>query len=224
MIHAGTPEPVRKPQVTYARVMRTAPTSSDVPARAAKAVRDKTEMSPIHQQNDESERADYSPAAIPSDLLAMLDTAREPNLGSPLARTRSLSLQLPLGEEPLPPPPEPPPGDPDVQFPPAIGGHLEQAVLIKQTKPVYPALARTARVEGIVVLEGTITERGKVESLHVVSGHPMLVDAAIKALEKWKYRPAKLNGQIISCPVHIQVRFHAPVSWRVRIFCAQIQN
>jgi len=62
-------------------------------------------------------------------------------------------------------------------------------------------------VEGIVVLEGTISEQGKVEDVHVVSGHPMLVDAAIKAVQKWKYRPAKLNGQIMSCPVRIQVRF-----------------
>jgi len=150
------------------------------------------------------------PTAIPSDLLAMLDTDSvvAPGLGSTMAGTRGLSLQLPLGEESLPPPPpEPPPGDPDVERPPVIGGHLEQAVLIQQTKPVYPALARTARVEGIVVLEGTISEQGKVEDVHVVSGHPMLVDAAIKAVQKWKYRPPKLNGQIVSCPVRIQVRF-----------------
>ena len=73
--------------------------------------------------------------------------------------------------------------------------------------PVYPALARTARVEGIVVLEGTVSMRGKVENLQVVSGYPMLVDAAINAVKNWKYRPAKLNGQLIPCPVTVQVRF-----------------
>jgi len=58
-----------------------------------------------------------------------------------------------------------------------------------------------------VVLEGTINVRGRVENIHVVSGHPMLVDAAVKALEKWKYAPAKLNGQIIPSPLRVQVRF-----------------
>jgi len=208
-IFAGTPEPVREPQLIYAPVMRRARRSSEVPAAVAKSARRKAEISPVHQ-NDEGGRPDYMPTAIPSDLLAMLDTdsVAAPGRGSTMAGTRGLSLQLPLGDESLPPPPpEPPPGDPDVERPPVIGGHLEQAVLIQQTKPVYPALARTARVEGIVVLEGTISEQGKVEDVHVVSGHPMLVDAAIKAVQKWKYRPAKLNGQIMSCPVRIQVRF-----------------
>lgn len=208
-IFAGTPEPVRAPQLIYAPVMRRVRRSSEVPAAVAQSARRKAEISSVHQ-TDEGGRADYMPTAIPSDLLAMLDTdsVAAPGRGSTMAGTRGLSLQLPLGDESLPPPPpEPPPGDPDVERPPVIGGHLEQAVLIQQTKPVYPALARTARVEGIVVLEGTISEQGKVEDVHVVSGHPMLVDAAIKAVQKWKYRPAKLNGQIMSCPVRIQVRF-----------------
>jgi protein TonB len=106
-----------------------------------------------------------------------------------------------------PRPPDPPPGEPDVPPPPVIGGRLEPAVLIKQTNPAYPELARTARVEGTVILEGTVSIKGNVETLTVVSGHPMLVDAAIDAVRRWKYRPAKLNGQLIPCPIKIQVRF-----------------
>src|SRR5438093_5520106 len=208
-VFAGTPEPVRKPQLIYAPAMKRARRSSEAPADVAKSARRKAEISPVHQNNEEG-RADYVPTAIPFDLVAVLDTDSvvAPGLGSTMAGIRSLSLQLPPGEESLPPPPpELPPGDPDVERPPVIGGNLEQAVLIPQKKPVSPALARTARVEGIVILEGTISEQGKVEDVQVVSGHPMLVDAAIKAVRKWEYRPAKLNGQIISCPVRIQVRF-----------------
>jgi protein TonB len=164
---------------------------------------------PSVRQTEEDDHAGYTPTAIPADLLALLesDIAMEPALGAAPAGTRTVPPLIPSHEASLPVPPEPPPGEPDVQPPPVIGGRLEPAVLIDQTKPVYPALAKTARVEGTVVLEGTVNVRGKVENLRVVSGHPMLVDAAIHAVKKWKYRPAKLNGQIIPCPVTVNVRF-----------------
>src|SRR5207253_4217126 len=132
-IFAGTPEPVREPQLIYALVMRKARRSSEVPAAVATSAWRKAEISLVHQ-NVEGGRADYVPTAIPSDLLAMLDTDSvvAPGLGSTMAGTRGLSLQLPPGEESFPPPPpEPPPGDPDAERPPVIGGHLEQAVLIQ---------------------------------------------------------------------------------------------
>ena len=159
--------------------------------------------------NDDTEHLDYTPTTIPRDILAVLDT----NLGEAPARVdsldnvRRLSLLVPPGERPLPDPPEPPPGNPDIPPPIAIGGRIEPATLVEQTKPAYPPMARTARVEGIVVLEGTINVKGKIENIHVISGHPMLLEAAIKAVEKWKYRPAKLNGQLIPQPVEVKVRF-----------------
>jgi periplasmic protein TonB len=52
-----------------------------------------------------------------------------------------------------------------------------------------------------------VNTEGRIENLQVVSGHPMLIDAAVDAVRKWKYRPAKLNGQLIPCPVNVQVRF-----------------
>jgi TonB family protein len=159
--------------------------------------------------NDDTEHPDYSPTAIPSDVRAILDTdlGKEAAPGAAMDNIRHLSLRTLPDERSLPDPPEPPPGDPDVRPPITIGGHVEPATLLEQTKPVYPAMARSARIEGIVVLEGTINVRGKIESLHTVSGHPMLLEAAIKAVEKWKYRPAKLNGQFIPQPVQVQVRF-----------------
>src|SRR5947199_6558443 len=118
-IFAGTPEPVREPQLIYAPVMRRARRSSEVPAAVAKSARRKAEISPVHQ-NDEGGRPDYMPTAIPSDLLAMLDTDSivVPGLGSTIAGTRDLSPQLPLADESLPlQPTERPRGDPDVARP-----------------------------------------------------------------------------------------------------------
>jgi len=152
--------------------------------------------------------ADWSPTTIPSGLVAPLgtETVPEPRPVMALYATRTIA---PLSvSEPSIPPPEPPPGEPDIKPPPVIGGHLEPAELIQQTLPTYPSLARTARVEGVVVLEGTVNVSGRIENIHVVEGHPLLIDEAIRAVKKWKYRPAILNGQPTACPVTITVRFN----------------
>jgi len=205
-VYAGSPDPVRVPQPIYAPI-RTGPISAAASAGPRNVVPPIKVRSPI--PNDDDVRPDYTPTAIPADVLAMRNTelGEEPAPGAAIDNTRRLSLLTPLGERSLPDLPEPPPGDPNVRPPITIGGHVEPATLVEQTKPVYPAVARTARIEGIVLLEGTINVRGKIENLHAVSGHPMLLEAAIKAVEKWKYRPAKLNGQLIPQPVQVQVRF-----------------
>jgi len=79
--------------------------------------------------------------------------------------------------------------------------------LMKQTIPSYPPMARTARVEGSVILEADITESGALENVTVIEGHPMLVDAAIEAVRKWRYAPAKLNGKPTRSSVHVTVNF-----------------
>jgi protein TonB len=107
----------------------------------------------------------------------------------------------------VPDPSEPPPGSLDVRPPIVVDTHVEPAKLVERTKPAYPRLARTARIEGIVVLEGTVNVNGRIDNLHAVSGHPMLLEAAIKAVEKWKYSPAKVNGHFVPQPVRIEVRF-----------------
>jgi TonB family protein len=206
-VHAGTPEPVREPQTIFLPV-RTVSTPQNVPAGLTKATLHKTEIATA-RQTDESNHGDYTPTTIPPDLIASLDTPPDTTekLSRGMAGIPTVPPLIPLPEHPLPAPPEPPPGDLDVKPAPVIGGHVEAAVLIEKTKPAYPFPAKTARVEGVVVLEGTVSEEGKVVDVHVVSGHPMLVDAAIEAVKKWKYRPAKLNGQLITCPVHVEVRF-----------------
>jgi protein TonB len=79
--------------------------------------------------------------------------------------------------------------------------------LIRRVDPVYPPLARSARIQGPVVLVAVISKAGAIENLHAVSGHPMLVPAAIDAVRQWMYRPYILNSEPIEVETQITVNF-----------------
>jgi protein TonB len=74
-------------------------------------------------------------------------------------------------------------------------------------QPVYPPLARSARIQGSVVLEALIGRDGTMQNLKLISGHPMLVPAAIDAVSQWRYRPYILNGDPIEVETQITVNF-----------------
>ncbi len=76
-------------------------------------------------------------------------------------------------------------------------------LLSNEIAPSYPPLARQAHVQGAVVLEVNISTDGAVESLKTVSGHPMLIPAAIDAVKQWRYRPYLVNG--VPAPVETTV-------------------
>jgi TonB family protein len=88
-----------------------------------------------------------------------------------------------------------------------VGGAVQSANLISQVAPVYPPLAKQARLQGDVVLEAVISREGDVTNLRVVSGHPLLVDAALTAARQWKYRPTLLNGQPVEVVSEVTVPF-----------------
>ncbi len=79
--------------------------------------------------------------------------------------------------------------------------------LIRRVQPAYPALARSARIQGTVVLSAVISKAGTMENLRVVSGHPMLVAAAMEAVSQWRYRPYILNHEPIEVETQIIVSF-----------------
>jgi protein TonB len=82
-----------------------------------------------------------------------------------------------------------------------------QGSLIRRVEPVYPPLARSARIQGPVVLAAIISKAGSIERLQVLSGHPMLVKAAVDAVSQWRYRPYVLNGEVIEVETQITVNF-----------------
>jgi len=87
------------------------------------------------------------------------------------------------------------------------GGDVTAAAIITQTRPVYPPLARQARIQGTVVLHAIIDKEGKVAQLAIVSGHPLLVESALEAVKQWRYKPTMLNGDPVEVDTTIQVTF-----------------
>jgi periplasmic protein TonB len=93
------------------------------------------------------------------------------------------------------------------ETPRRIGGDVLEAKILNRVIPEYPAIARQMRLSGIVQLAGVIGRDGEVKSLQVISGHPVLVSAAIAAVKQWKYRPTLLNGRPVEVVAPITVNF-----------------
>lgn len=90
---------------------------------------------------------------------------------------------------------------------PSKGGSLTQPKLISSPAALYPAEARTAHIQGDVAIDAFIDESGKVAATKVISGPPVLQQAAINAVRSWKYQPARLDGQPISIHIRVDVNF-----------------
>ena len=90
---------------------------------------------------------------------------------------------------------------------PVIISHLDEGQIIRRVQPLYPPLARTARIQGPVALHALISREGTIEQLQVLSGHPMLNQAALDAVKQWRFRPYILNGQPIEVETEITVNF-----------------
>jgi protein TonB len=88
-----------------------------------------------------------------------------------------------------------------------IGGGVQEAKLIYGPRPVYPVLARQARIQGTVHLAALIGTDGRIANLHLTDGHPLLVGAAMDAVKRWVYRPTLLNGDPVEVVTEISVTF-----------------
>jgi len=85
--------------------------------------------------------------------------------------------------------------------------HMNEGNLIRRVQPEYPVLARSARIQGTVVMSAIISKEGRIENLRVLAGHPMLVRAAIGAVSQWRYRPYILNNDPVEVETEITVNF-----------------
>ena len=88
-----------------------------------------------------------------------------------------------------------------------ISAGVTKGLLIQRIETPYPTLARAARVQGDVVLSAVIDTNGHITNLQLVSGHPMLVPAAVAAVKQWRYKPYLLNGQPVEVETTITVIF-----------------
>jgi periplasmic protein TonB len=110
-----------------------------------------------------------------------------------------------VGEPPVPPPPpEPPPPAPKLV---RVGPGVKEPVRVSGAPPEYPLVAREARVQGTVILEAVINDRGRIERVRVLRSQPLLDAAAISAVQNWRYTPTLLNGVPVSVLMTITINF-----------------
>jgi protein TonB len=103
-------------------------------------------------------------------------------------------------------------GLPDAPPPPSqqavrVGGQIKEPKKLKNVAPVYPDIAKQARVQGVVILECTISPQGKVNDVKVLRGIPLLDQAAIDAVRQWVYTPTLLNGVPVPVIMTVTVNF-----------------
>ena len=91
-----------------------------------------------------------------------------------------------------------------------LGANVAAANAISQTPPEYPPLAQAARVQGDVQFDATIGKDGTVQNLHLLSGPPLLIQAAMQAVQHWTYKPTLLNNQPVDVNTTITVNFTLP--------------
>jgi protein TonB len=101
--------------------------------------------------------------------------------------------------------PAPPPPPPVKPVP--VGGRIREPQKVFSVAPVYPAIARTAGISGTVVLQAVIGVDGSITDLRVASGIPLLDQAALDAVRRWRYRPTLLNGVPVPIVMTVAVRF-----------------
>jgi len=105
-----------------------------------------------------------------------------------------------IGSIPAPPPPEQPKRI-------RVSSGVQEAKKIRQVLPLYPPLAKQARIQGVVKLEAIIGKNGMVQNLTVIQGHPLLVQAALDAVQQWRYEPTLLNNEPVEVVTYIDVIF-----------------
>ena len=99
-----------------------------------------------------------------------------------------------------PPPPEPAP-------PIRLHSGMKAPVKTRDVVPVYPVIAKSAQVQGVVILEAVLNAQGGVDSVRVLRSLPLLDQAAVDAVQQWRFTPALLNGQPVPVVMTVTVNF-----------------
>ena len=108
-----------------------------------------------------------------------------------------------VGGLPQAPPPPPPPPTAPVR----VGGNIKTPTKTKDVKPVYPPIAQSARVQGVVIIEATIGPDGRVKDAKVLRSIPLLDQAALDAVKQWQFTPTLLNGVPVPVIMTVTVNF-----------------
>jgi protein TonB len=147
-------------------------------------------------------------AALPPDLgeLAVVLAADAPLSGEPHGPDVAC-IGCQIGEPSAPDASPGIAGEPGGGPPVRVGGLIREPRKVRHVAPAYPDIARAARVQGLVVVDCTLTPEGRVSNVRVVSGHPLLVPAAASAVEQWLFTPTLLNGVPVPVILTVTVKF-----------------
>jgi TonB family protein len=99
--------------------------------------------------------------------------------------------------------PAPPPPPAQIR----VAGNVMAAKLVNKVAPIYPLEAKQARIQGVVRFNAVVARDGTLGNLTLVSGHPLLVPAALEAVRQWRYQPTLLNGQAVEVVTQIDINF-----------------
>jgi protein TonB len=88
-----------------------------------------------------------------------------------------------------------------------VGGGVQSAKLVFGPRPAYPHTALITRTQGTVRIQAIIGRDGSISNLQVLSGHPLLIEAARQAVQQWRYQPTLLNGEPVEVITEIDVNF-----------------
>jgi protein TonB len=187
------PEPVQQTaQQPVARTVRSSPHIFTMPARVPATI----------------SLAASEPGPAPEAASGGGDLAVIGGLGTGFGLSSTLINAI---SRPTPPAPRietPAPSKPAAPSKPIpVSTGVQSAKLIRQVNPVYPALARQARISGTVRLMAIIGRDGAIQNLQVASGHPLLVPAAVEAVKQWRYHPTLLNDEPVEVITQIDVNF-----------------
>ncbi|MGH9785109.1 MAG: energy transducer TonB [Terriglobia bacterium] len=193
----------------YIRSSLIAPPLSPSPAPVNMAGAVRTRAVPVQFNPDRI----YEPSTVlrerPAEQVTILPTV---DLRDPTGVPGGLPGAIPrfgVPEIASPPPPAqeeaPAVSEPLVRI--HVGGNVQAAKLLFQPRTAYPPLARQARVQGAVRLEAVINMDGTIENLRVLSGHPLLIRAALDSVQQWRYQPTLLNGEPVEVVTIIELSF-----------------
>jgi len=145
-----------------------------------------------------------APVEAPPEIKPEAPPAAPPSVGVPggvVGGVPGGSLGGVVGGLPEAPPPPPPPA------PVRVGGNIRQPQKTRNVQPVYPQIAQSARVQGVVIIEATISPAGKVVDARILRSIPLLDQAALDAVRQWEYSPTLLNGVPVPVIMTVTVNF-----------------
>jgi protein TonB len=163
-------------------------------------------LKPLPSTKTSTASADNAPLVAPTEIKP--ETALEFTSGS--SDGPGDDDGVPFGIDgalgpPVPALPPPPPVEP--RKPVRPGGNIQPPRRIVNVAPVYPGIAQSARVEGTVEIEALIGEDGKVRNVKLLSGRPLLTEAALTAVRQWVFTPTRLNGEPVAVIMTVTVVF-----------------